>query len=219
MLGRRGFRAVLCAAAIRGPLTQSVEYLPFKQRVAGSNPARPTTRGSHGRVSRGSLGRRFGERLAITARATARGRLRRKACGISRLTLRRLGCYRARTLRPHRLARSRTPAFHAGNAGSNPAGDATFPYGSSSPRFRTVPLFLRSRRQSPSSRQGPKASFTAPCRPLRWPLRKRAFLLRWPSLCCDGAKAPCDGTFKTPACQTNTKVSKVRVRRKISGVP
>ena len=25
-----------------GPLTQEVEYLPFKQRVAGSNPARPT---------------------------------------------------------------------------------------------------------------------------------------------------------------------------------
>ena len=27
---------------LRGPLTQAVEYLPFKQRVAGSNPARPT---------------------------------------------------------------------------------------------------------------------------------------------------------------------------------
>gem|GEM_PF-2776865 len=26
----------------RGPLTQAVEYLPFKQRVAGSSPARPT---------------------------------------------------------------------------------------------------------------------------------------------------------------------------------
>ena len=25
---------------------------------------------------------------------------------------------------PHRLARPRTPAFHAGDAGSNPAGDA-----------------------------------------------------------------------------------------------
>ena len=25
-----------------GPLTQVVEYLPFKQRVAGSSPARPT---------------------------------------------------------------------------------------------------------------------------------------------------------------------------------
>ena len=54
-----------------GPLTQLVEYLPFKQRVAGSSPARPT--------------RRF--------------------------------C-------PRRLARSRTPAFHAGNTGSNPVGDA-----------------------------------------------------------------------------------------------
>ena len=29
---------VLCT----GPLTQVAEYLPFKQRVAGSNPARPT---------------------------------------------------------------------------------------------------------------------------------------------------------------------------------
>ena len=27
-------------------------------------------------------------------------------------------------LRPHRLAWSRTPAFHAGNSGSNPLGDA-----------------------------------------------------------------------------------------------
>ena len=25
-----------------GPLTQEVEYLPFKQRVVGSSPARPT---------------------------------------------------------------------------------------------------------------------------------------------------------------------------------
>jgi hypothetical protein len=28
-------------------------------------------------------------------------------------------------MRPHRLARSRTPAFHAGDRGSNPLGDAT----------------------------------------------------------------------------------------------
>jgi hypothetical protein len=27
----------------RGPLTQEVEYLPFKQRVVGSSPARPTS--------------------------------------------------------------------------------------------------------------------------------------------------------------------------------
>lgn len=55
-----------------GPLTQMVEYLPFKQRVAGSSPARPTY-----------------------------------------------------SVRPHRLAWSRTPAFHAGNTGSNPVGDAS----------------------------------------------------------------------------------------------
>jgi hypothetical protein len=26
----------------QGPLTQEVDYLPFKQRVVGSSPARPT---------------------------------------------------------------------------------------------------------------------------------------------------------------------------------
>ena len=30
----------------KGPLTQEVEYLPFKQRVVGSSPARPTIRNS-----------------------------------------------------------------------------------------------------------------------------------------------------------------------------
>ena len=29
-------------------------------------------------------------------------------------------------MRPHRLAWSRTPAFHAGDRGSNPLGDAKF---------------------------------------------------------------------------------------------
>ena len=58
-----------------GPLTQLVEYLPFKQRVARSSRARP----------------------------------------IKYIQI----------LRPHRLAWSRTPAFHAGNRGSNPLGDAT----------------------------------------------------------------------------------------------
>ena len=42
-----------------GPLTQLVEYLPFKQRVAGSSPARPTKSTSRvaavfGRVSGGA---------------------------------------------------------------------------------------------------------------------------------------------------------------------
>ena len=49
------------------------EYLPFKERVVGSSPTRPTI------------------------------------CLI---------------LRPHRLVWSRTLAFHAGNMGSNPLGDA-----------------------------------------------------------------------------------------------
>lgn len=30
-------------------------------------------------------------------------------------------------LGPHRLARPRTPLFQGGNAGSNPAGDTTYP--------------------------------------------------------------------------------------------
>ena len=33
-----------------GPLTQLVEYLPFKQRVAGSSPARPTKQQCSGSV-------------------------------------------------------------------------------------------------------------------------------------------------------------------------
>lgn len=55
-----------------GPLTQTVEYQPFKLGVAGSSPARPIKRS------------------------------------------------------PHRLARSRTPAFHAGDRGSNPLGGVFF---------------------------------------------------------------------------------------------
>ena len=34
---------VFPARALRGPVAQSVEHLPFKQRVAGSSPARLTT--------------------------------------------------------------------------------------------------------------------------------------------------------------------------------
>ena len=32
----------LLVCNVKGPLTQAVEYLPFKQRVAGSSPVRPT---------------------------------------------------------------------------------------------------------------------------------------------------------------------------------
>ncbi len=70
-----------------GPLTQLVEYLPFKQRVPRSSRGRPTK-----------------PQKVLT---------KLKECDTSDLTL-----------RPHRLARSRTPAFHAGNTGSNPVGDA-----------------------------------------------------------------------------------------------
>ncbi len=66
------FWPYLYIAFPHGSLTQSVEYLPFKQRVVGSSPTRPTSS----------------------------------------------------TFGPHRLVRSRTPAFHAGNTGSNPVGDA-----------------------------------------------------------------------------------------------
>ena len=78
-----------------GPLTQSVEYLPFKQRVAGSSPARPT--------------------------------IHRIELGVNILLMTYTLCawrYALCEFRPHRLARSRTPAFHAGDRGSNPLGDA-----------------------------------------------------------------------------------------------
>ncbi len=58
----------MCYINKKGPLAQAAEHLPFKQRVAGSNPARLKCR--------------------------------------------------------HRLAWFRTLAFHAGNRGSNPLGDA-----------------------------------------------------------------------------------------------
>ena len=35
-------RRFLLMCDFEGPLTQEVEYLPFKQRVAGSSPVRPT---------------------------------------------------------------------------------------------------------------------------------------------------------------------------------
>ncbi|CAI2717481.1 protein of unknown function [Nitrospina watsonii] len=38
------------------------------------------------------------------------------------------------TGRPHRLARPRTPAFHAGDGGSNPPGDAKFSF----PLYQTL---------------------------------------------------------------------------------
>ena len=61
---------------LSGSLTQTVEYLPFKQRVVGSSPTRPTNA--------------------------------------------------KKKFRPRRLARSRTPAFHAGDTSSNLVGDATY---------------------------------------------------------------------------------------------
>lgn len=79
-----------------GPLTQTVEYLPFKQRVAGSSPARPTI-GENSSPMRG---------LAMS--------IQTKTSGAAQPPVE----------RPHRLARPRTPAFHAGDRGSNPLGDA-----------------------------------------------------------------------------------------------
>ena len=43
--------------------------------------------------------------------------------------------------RPHRLARPRTPAFHAGDRGSNPLGDASIT--GVNPEFNLInPVFL-----------------------------------------------------------------------------
>ena len=71
------------------PLAQAVEHLPFKQRVAGSNPARLI-------------------------------------------------------FRPRRLAWPRTPAFHAGDTGSNPVGDATSPLNTQ--HARKIYLLRRNRK-------------------------------------------------------------------------
>jgi hypothetical protein len=38
------YRFALFFGCAPGPLTQLAEYLPFKQRVAGSSPARPTSK-------------------------------------------------------------------------------------------------------------------------------------------------------------------------------
>ena len=44
MEGDKGEGGIVCLIFSKslGPLTQEVEYLPFKQRVVGSSPARPT---------------------------------------------------------------------------------------------------------------------------------------------------------------------------------
>ena len=79
----QNFLPLVDSSTPSGPLAQVAEQLPFKQRVAGSSPARLTrTRGARSNDPR---------------------------------SLR---------LRPRRLAWPRTPAFHVGNTGSNPVGDA-----------------------------------------------------------------------------------------------
>ena len=83
-----------------GPLTQEVEYLPFKQRVAGSSPVRPT-------ILNADFGVWISEFLFVFFLSYSAIRILHSAIGS-----------------PHRLARPRTPAFHAGNRGSNPLGDA-----------------------------------------------------------------------------------------------
>ena len=44
MGGDKGEGGIVCLVFSKslGPLTQEVEYLPFKQRAVGSSPARPT---------------------------------------------------------------------------------------------------------------------------------------------------------------------------------
>ena len=58
-------------------------------------------------------------------------------------------------LRPHRLAWPRTPAFQAGNTGSNPVGDTRRFY----PRdFPSNPLIIRPMAASPAKRKVPSLS-------------------------------------------------------------
>ena len=111
-----------------GPLAQLVEQLTFNQRVGGSNPPRLTSRSSslvqdtglsrrrHGFESRTG---RFERRRTILS---IPGRLEfTKRCYIK--VVPRLPAGLPITSCPVRLVWSRTPAFHAGDTGSNPVRD------------------------------------------------------------------------------------------------
>ena len=97
----------LLLCKVKGPLTQAVEYLPFKQRVAGSSPVRPTNE-TNGTLERWNDGFKiiFFKKIIYPL------------LHFSNIPLFHFFS------RPHRLARPRTPAFHVGNRGSNPLGDA-----------------------------------------------------------------------------------------------
>ncbi len=95
-----------------GSLTQLVEYLPFKQRVTGSSPVRPTKCPHRLVVQDSGLSRRQQGFKPPWGRHEFPGR----SCATARPPLSYPG--------PHRLAWSRTSAFHAVNRGSNPLGDA-----------------------------------------------------------------------------------------------
>ncbi len=96
---------------LEGPLTQVAEYLPFKQRVAGSSPVRPTILNSECACL--PVGREFGIRNGCYF-----GKWSNDFNSAIRIR------HSAIKEGPHRLARSRTSAFHVDNRGSNPLGDA-----------------------------------------------------------------------------------------------
>ena len=99
-----------------GPLTQEVEYLPFKQRVVGSSPARPTI--VNNQIS--STSNQISQNSKI------------EFSNFDNLNIRSLGIildlefgdWNFRKGSPS-SSRPRTPAFHVGNRGSNPLGDAS----------------------------------------------------------------------------------------------
>jgi hypothetical protein len=116
----------------RGPLTQEVEYLPFKQRVVGSSPARPTIF----QFQNGECGLRnyFQIWFRNLQSAFHRFSLKKEMEVLKGFIL--FGSldlflipnstihipeYKRRS---PSSSRPRTPAFHVGNRGSNPLGDA-----------------------------------------------------------------------------------------------
>ena len=103
-----------------GPLTQEVEYLPFKQRVVGSSPARPTIENNqipstNNQINFNNQYRILDSSIFVCLLEFGHWWL----FGYWNLVIGILN------EGPHRLVRPRTPAFHVGDRGSNPLGDTS----------------------------------------------------------------------------------------------
>ena len=126
------------AQLLRGPLAQLVEHLPFKERVAGSNPARLTSPhfspgGAMIAPSTVCAGKISKYRWQFTEDKLCFIVYQRpgEKCGLDPLIGRtrqppdpHAGHLPNPPPSPVRLAWPRTPPFHGGNRGSNPLRDA-----------------------------------------------------------------------------------------------